>query len=141
MKLRFLVFYSSLVLALSLVGCDISSSEKQTCSASGIGTAASAVSGTEGGTTTIALNATATFDVSFKVPNQCYVFDLFFQQNVDATERLITVNTKFEGCECGTLETTRTQTYTFTPTTPGNYVLKFRKSSTEFFVRNVTVTE
>lgn len=141
MKSRFLLFSTALFLSIFLSGCDIGSSSSQTCTASGIGTAATAVTGEEGGTTTIAVGASATFDVSFKIPNQCYSFDRFYQQNIDAAERQITVNTKYDGCNCQDQESTLTQTYTFTPTTSGTYVLKFKKSNTDYFVRNVVVTE
>jgi len=141
MKSRILLLSTVLFLAISLSGCDIGSSSEQTCTASGIGTAAAEVSGEEGGTTTIAVGETVTFNVSFKIPNLCYSFDRFFQQNIDASERQITVNTKYDGCNCEDQETTLTKPYSFTPTTAGNYILKFKKSNTEYFVRNVTVTE
>lgn len=138
MKRKIAILGLSLLAAIVLNSCDIGSSSSANCSTFNVGTAAESVTGP----TTATVNQVVTLSVQFKVQNTCGSFQSFFQQTTGDMEKTITVNTKYEGCDCDDTVSTKSENFTFTPTAPGVYVFKFRKQSIpteEFVTHTITV--
>lgn len=78
------------------------------------------------------------FKVKFNVMNGCGGFGSFEETVVGNT---VTTNViaKYEGCVCTEAIEVREAVYSFNPTTPGTYTLKFRNSEDTFITETVTV--
>lgn len=149
MKKRFLIAVAMIAVAVGLKSCDVGSSNENTCKTQNVGTAATAVSGDttkslsdEDNDVSTPLSASVPITVSFKVSNSCGGFQSFYQENTDAFEKEITVNTMYEGCNCEDVEETLQATYNFKTFATGVYVLKFKTQSTpteEFITHTITV--
>lgn len=93
-----------------------------------------AVTGPETG----APNVEQSYNVTFTVDNNCGAFDKTVETATGNT-KTIEVKAKYAGTDCGTTPTTKTTVYKFKPTAAGAYVLKFKKSATEFVEKTLTV--
>lgn len=86
------------------------------------------------------VNQPLVYNVAFKVYSTCGVFDSF-----SATEgfpKQITAKVNYEGCNCDSRESVKTENYTFIPTAAGTYELKFITEVTNTpIVKTVTVTQ
>jgi hypothetical protein len=98
-------------------------------------TLVSLVTGPTAGT----VNQELTLNVTFAVDNSCGAFNKFIETTTDKTT-VIEVEAKYEGSNCGTTATTKTTTYKFKATTTGTYILKFKKSATEFVTQTIVIT-
>lgn len=87
---------------------------------------------------TAMVNQQVTVEVSFPVINGCGVFNKFIE-TTDGNTITIAVEALYDGCVCTADVPTRVTTYSFTPTTAGNFELKFRSSNNNFIVANIMV--
>lgn len=115
-----------------LSSCDLGDDQETCYYVAGVGT--TAVTGPE----TADVNEEISFNVTFKVAGNCGSFLQFFEAET-GNEIKITVNAKYEGCDCDGVETTRTAVYKFKATSPGIYKLIFKKTNTEFITKTITV--
>lgn len=76
------------------------------------------------GSKTGKVNQVMTFQVYFGCHSGCGQFSSF-KENVVGNIRTVIVNAKYEGCTCTADAPTRMATFSFTPSQPGTYYLKF----------------
>ncbi len=91
------------------------------------------------GPTTGAVNQELTLTVTFAVDNNCGEFNKFIETTTDKT-KIIEVEAKYQGSNCGTTASTKTTPYKFKATAAGTYILKFKKSATEFVTQTIIIT-
>jgi hypothetical protein len=91
------------------------------------------------GPTTGKVNQELTLNVTFAVDNNCGAFNKFIETTTDKTT-VIEVEAKYEGSNCGATVVNKTTTYKFKATTVGTYILKFKKSATEFVTQTIVIT-
>jgi hypothetical protein len=91
------------------------------------------------GPTTGTPNQELTFTVTFAVENSCGTFNKFIETATTNTKQ-IEVESKYEGANCGVTAATKTTTYKFKPTAVGTYILKFKKTATEFVTQTIVVS-
>lgn len=120
-------------LALSIASCDLSSDSPGTC-ATIIGVATEAVEGP----TTAAINETITLNVSYQTTSNCGGFQSFYKQGT-GLEKIITVNTVYDACNCDEEVSIEVEPYAFKESVAGVYVLKFKESNSTFVTHTVTV--
>ncbi len=121
------------LLFVSLSSCDIGGSSDCTSQYVGVGT--TAVTGPE----TAAINETITLQVSFSVSNNCGEFQLFHTEQGEPNETIITVNAKYDGCNCDKTAVVKTEPYSFKAIAAGTYVLRFRKDNTTYIDKTIVV--
>ncbi|MFV8368771.1 hypothetical protein [Flavobacterium sp. LB2R40] len=91
------------------------------------------------GPTTGTVNQELVLSVTFDVENKCSVFNKFIETATDNT-KVIEVETKLEGVDCGTIPVSKITTYKFKATAAGTYLFKFKKSATEFITQTIVVS-
>ena len=91
------------------------------------------------GPTTGKINQELTLEVSFGVDNNCGNFTKFTEASTQNT-KTIEVEYKSEGTNCGTTAVTKKTSYKFKATAAGTYILKFKKSATEFITQTITIS-
>jgi hypothetical protein len=91
------------------------------------------------GPTTGIINQELTLNVTFTVDNSCGVFNKFIETTTDKT-KVIEVEAKYEGVNCGTTPAAKTAPYKFKATAAGTYIFKFKKSATEFVTQTIVIT-
>lgn len=91
------------------------------------------------GPTTAKVNEEITLGITYSVESNCGVFNKFIETTVDKT-KTIEVETKVEGTTCDTTPATKKTTYKFKAAAVGVYILKFKKSATEFVTQTITVS-
>ncbi|MGQ2984687.1 hypothetical protein [Flavobacterium sp.] len=97
--------------------------------------ATTAVTGPE----TTLVNVPITFNVTFRVGNDCGVFNRFLETN--GFPKQIVALVDYPGCDCTNTPTaTQTKPYTFTASAAGTYELKFVVDTNVFITKTVTVT-
>ena len=84
------------------------------------------------------LNQELTLNVTFAVENNCGSFNKYIE-TTEGTNKIIEVESKYEGTNCGTAPTTKSTTYKFKSATAGTYSLKFKKTATEFVTHTVVI--
>ncbi|RZK04143.1 MAG: hypothetical protein EOO46_17340 [Flavobacterium sp.] len=77
------------------------------------------------------------FKVSFTVLNGCGDFGSF-EETVAGNVVTVNVIAKYEGCICTEALEIKEAVYSFKPTTPGTYTLRFRTSEDTFITETVT---
>lgn len=88
--------------------------------------------------TTGSVNEIINIEVSFGVNNGCGNFGKFIETQ-NGNTKTIEVEARYEGCVCTQDAPTRKTNYVFKTTISGNYILKFKSSSTEFITANLTI--
>ncbi len=91
------------------------------------------------GATTAAVNQEISLEVTYSVENNCGVFNKFIETTTENT-KTIEVQTKYEGSNCGTTVATKKTSYKFKSTVAGTFILKFKKSATEFVTQTIVVS-
>ncbi|AOZ99208.1 hypothetical protein [Flavobacterium commune] len=91
------------------------------------------------GATTSTVNQEITLEVTYAVENNCGVFNKFIETTAGNT-KTIEVQTKYEGSNCGTTAATKKTSYKFKATAAGTYILKFKKTATEFVTQTIVVS-
>lgn len=89
---------------------------------------------------TATVNQAIDVTVTFQVKNSCGEFARF-EEVVSGTTRTIEVEAIYDGCACAQVITSRTVTYTFTPETTGQHLLRFRTAPNDFIEATITVEE
>lgn len=84
------------------------------------------------------VNENINIEVSFGVNNGCGNFGKFIETQNGST-KTIEVEAKYEGCVCTQDAPTRKTNYVFKTQNSGNYILKFKSSSTEFITAIITI--
>ena len=84
-------------------------------------------------------NQELSLNVTFTVDNSCGAFDKVVE-TADGNTKTIEVKAAYAGSNCGTTPTTKNTVYKFKPAAAGTYVLKFKKSATEFITQNIVVS-
>ena len=79
------------------------------------------------------------FEVDFKLPNTCAIFNDFVENNTFPRE--IAVDVKYEGCTCNAQNVTTTEEYIFSGDEAGEYELRFKTGPDTYITKLVTVTE
>jgi hypothetical protein len=95
----------------------------------------STVTGPETGT----VNQELTLTVNFDVANKCGVFNKFVETTTENT-KIIEVETKLEGTDCGTTPVSKTTMYKFKAAAAGTYIFKFKKTETEFITQTIVIS-
>ena len=91
------------------------------------------------GETQTTVNTPLDLTVHYRVFNNCGNFYTFFEE-ISEGIKWITVNLKYEGCECDSQLRIETETYTFIGDNPGEYVLRFKMTNSEFIEKVIVVT-
>jgi PBP1b-binding outer membrane lipoprotein LpoB len=130
-KLRLKTVAMILFAAVSLTACSNDDDQPQEV------TKTSFVSAIAGPTTGIP-NQELSFTVSYAVENNCGTFNKFVETTVENTKQ-IELQSKYEGTGCGTTPVTKTTTYKMKPTAEGTYILKFKKTASEFVTQTIVV--
>ncbi len=129
-KIKFIAF---LTIAATIAACSVDEGD-QTCAFSAQ-MATTAVTGPD--TTTI--NTPITLNVTFRVGNDCGVFNRFLE--TVAFPKQVVALVDYPGCDCNlTPNGTLTKPYTFTAATAGTYELRFLVDTTLFITKTITVT-
>jgi hypothetical protein len=84
------------------------------------------------------VNENINIEVSFGVNNGCGNFGKFIETQ-NGNTKTIEVEARYEGCVCTLDAPTRKTNYVFKTQTSGNYILKFKSSSTEFITVNLAI--
>lgn len=90
------------------------------------------------GSKTGKVNQVMTFQVYFGCNSGCGQFGSF-DENISGNTRTIIVEAKYEGCFCTMDAPTRVTTYSFTPSQPGTYYLKFLKFNNAYLIDTLIV--
>ena len=130
-KLRLQTVAMILFVAVSLTACSKDDDKPQEV------TKTSLVSAITGPTTGIP-NQELSFTVTYAVENNCGTFNKFIETTTENTKQ-IEVQSKYEGTSCGTTPATKTTTYKMKPTVEGTYILKFKKTASEFVTQTIVV--
>lgn len=86
------------------------------------------------------VNEPLEIEVKFSVYNGCGNFEKFIESGREQS-RVIEVQAKYEGCICTQDIPTIIAGYKFTPSTPGDYELKFKSGETDYITVNIAVTD
>jgi len=121
--------YLSLI-ALFIISCDSESDNSDNC-----------VEYLPAGIETVVENPTADaatflFNVAFRVTNGCGQF-YSFEQTIVGNSTTIQLIAKYEGCFCTEDTPLRETVYTFNPTFPGTYTLKFKMLDDNYITKTV----
>lgn len=100
------------------------------------GTPTIAVQGPTASTVGVPVN----LDVTYTVINTCDTFYLFFEENTEGVKE-ITVNVRYDGCNCEEEITDRIRQYEFVSLEPGTFVLRFKTTNTTYIEHIIEVTE
>lgn len=84
------------------------------------------------------VNQSITFPINFYVFNGCGGFNQFIETQ-DGSTKTIEVEAIYDGCICTFDIPLITVNYTFTPTTTGTYILRFKSSPTDFITATITI--
>lgn len=125
-----------LVSFIMIASCDVGIDDNQNvCSyIAGVGTTQVT------GPVTAAVNEEITLTTTFSVANNCGSFYLFNETNGSNNDKNITINARFDGCNCNDIPVVKTEPYKFKAISPGVYNLKFKKTNTEFITHTITVS-
>jgi hypothetical protein len=95
---------------------------------------ATAVTGPE----TAAVNEEITFEVTYRPFYGCATFVKFEEGNQENIYFINIIDQTTE-CNCVTEPTLRVVNYTFTPTTPGEFIFRFKRVDNTTIIKNVIV--
>ncbi|MCW4470742.1 hypothetical protein OGH69_17350 [Flavobacterium sp. MFBS3-15] len=91
------------------------------------------------GPDTTPINTPITLNVTFRVGNDCGVFNRFLETNGYPKQVVALVD--YPGCDCEDTPTaTATKPYTFTANAAGTYELRFLIDTNLFITKTITVT-
>lgn len=90
------------------------------------------------GPTTATINQEISLDVTYAVAGECGVFEKTLE-TVTGNTKTIEVVVKYGDTDLCTQPTTQTLVYKFKATAAGTYLLKFKKSATEFITQTIVV--
>lgn len=90
------------------------------------------------GPTTATANQEIALEVTYTVDSKCGLFNKFVETTT-ANTKTIEVEAKYEGKDCGTASVEKKTSYKFKAATVGTYILKFKKTGTEFITQTVVV--
>lgn len=85
------------------------------------------------------MNESINIEVSFGVHNGYGNFGKFIENGNENT-KTIEVEARYDGCYCTQDAPIRKVNYVFKTQNPGNYILKFKSSPTEFITVNLTIS-
>ena len=91
------------------------------------------------GATTGNVNQEIALEVTFGVDNKCGAFNKLLKETTDKTTT-IEVEAKYVGSNCGTTASTKKITYKFKATSAGTYIIKFKKSNTEYITHTIVIS-
>ena len=132
-------FKLSIIALIAVIGvitsCSLGDDGEQTCRTSSYARITNVVS-----QDTIQVGVPATADVTFTISNNCGTF-FNFAESATINPREVGVVINFDGCECNNVATTATRTYNFTPTTVGQFVIKYFVSQNNYITKVYTVIE
>lgn len=90
------------------------------------------------GPTTGSINQEILLNVTYAVAGECGVFEKTIETTTGNT-KTIEVKVRYGDTDVCTQPTTQTTVYKFKATTAGTYILKFKKSATEFVTQTIVV--
>lgn len=90
------------------------------------------------GDTSGQVNKEVNFQISFRGSSSCAYFG-FFEEYISENTITIVVNAKYVGCNCFTNAPIITTNYSFIPTQPGIYYLRFLNSENSFITQTLVV--
>jgi hypothetical protein len=125
-----------LFLTISLVSCSSDdNSGKETSQTTSRTANVTAISGPATGKVNVEIN----YEISFIVDNACGQFDRIADISIGKEEGF-QVEAKYPNTTCPNLTPTALRTtYTFLAPSKGTYVIKFKKSDTEFIAKTVVI--
>lgn len=91
------------------------------------------------GPTTGTVNQELSLNVTYSVDGECGEFEKTVETTVGNT-KTIEVVVKYDRTKACTQPTTQNTVYKFKATTAGTYILKFKKSATEFITQTIVVS-
>ena len=91
------------------------------------------------GAETGSVNQEIALNVTFKIDNTCGAFNKVIEKTTGKTTT-IEVEAKYIGSNCGTTPSTKKVIYKFKAATAGTYILKFKKSDTEFITHTIVIS-
>lgn len=86
------------------------------------------------------INESIEIEVKFAVYNGCGKFEKFIESGSEQS-KTIEVQAKYEGCICTDNIPIITAIFEFTPSTIGEYELKFKSGETDYITANIAVTD
>lgn len=92
------------------------------------------------GPTNALVGETVSLDVNFVVYNDCGFFNQFYEEVIDGN-KYITVNAIYEGCQCEDIALIKSTVYSFSSSTIGTYVLRFKVTNTSYIEHTIEVTD
>lgn len=116
----------------SLTSCSNDDDNNQTISKTEFVTE---VTGTETGT----VNQELLLNVTYTVGGDCSEFEKTFE-TANGNTKTIEVVVKYDSTKICTQPTTQMFVYKFKATTAGTYILKFKKSATEFITKTIVIS-
>ncbi|MGI4866377.1 MAG: hypothetical protein ACRYFZ_20795 [Janthinobacterium lividum] len=128
-------FFCIAAAGLSLTGC--LNKDANTCSVTQVEPALTAT-----GPRTIAVNQTATFQVSYIPQSTCGTFDSFAEQATGtANTYAVGARVKYNSCDCPPSTTITQSAYTFKPTKAGTYYFNFIAGTGTGFITDTLVAQ
>lgn len=85
------------------------------------------------------VNKDVLLNVTFAVEGECGEFEKTIETTTGNT-KTIEVQVKYDSSKVCTQPTTRTMVYKFKSTAVGTYILKFKKSATEFITQTIVIS-
>ena len=92
------------------------------------------------GPTTTTLSNSVILDINYTVINTCDTFYLFYEE-ISQGAKYITVNVRYDGCNCTQETTNRSTQYEFIPEEVGTFSLRFKTTNTTYIEHIIEVTE
>lgn len=91
------------------------------------------------GATTGSVDQEIALNITFSVDNLCGAFNKLLKETTDKTTT-IEVEAKYVGSNCGTVISTKKIIYKFKAASAGTYILKFKKSDTEYITHTIVIS-
>lgn len=133
MKTLRLKFIGFIIVLATVAACSVDEGDKTCAFSAQMST--TAVTGPD----TTPVNVPIALNVTFRVGNDCGVFNRFLETT--AFPKQVVAFVDYPGCDCElTPNGTSTKPYTFTATAPGTYELRFMVDNNLFITKTITVT-
>ena len=92
------------------------------------------------GLTTTTVGVPIYLDITYSVINTCDTFYLYYEE-ISEGSKYVTVNVRYDGCDCWQNVTNRTRQYEFISDEVGFFSLRFKTTNTTYIEHIIEVTE
>ena len=128
------IFCLFAMLSVALVSCDDEPEVAENC----VNYKRSKISEVVLEDTTVNVNEDLPIELTYELVNSCGNF-YDFEVNRDVNNYVIKVKSKYEGCTCNEMISSKNTTYYFRSTQTGVYTLHFSVSNDQYITKTVTV--